>query len=203
MRCFWLSRRTNRCTRAAGACLSSTLIELIGSQPRGRVNSTVGRITLTNVKKKVRLLPLMLVACAGPVHAQGFLKFDCVIARLKLDSTDPRVVDKQPVKQFAAFKVNGVGEEERVTRFFRLPKTGWFVVASLYSTDESMASKNGPDSIDLELSLAKRRKRNIFISPSYASSETPFNPFDIARVSMMVHLDGHREMVVMECKGSH
>jgi len=145
----------------------------------------------------------MPVACAGTVHAQGVLKFDCVIARLNLDSTNPKVIEKQSVKQFAAFRVNGVGEEERVTRFFRLPKTGWFVVASLYATDESMASRNGADSIDLELSLAKRRKRNIFVSPSYASSETPFNSFDVARVSMMVHVNGHREMVVMECKGFH
>ena len=129
------------------------------------------------------------------------MKFDCVIATLNLDSTSPKFIDKQPVKQFAAFKVYGVGEEERVTKFFRLPKTGWFVVASLYSTDESMASKHGADSIDLELSIAKRRKRDIFISPSYASSETPFNSFDVARVSIIVRAGGHRQMVVMECKG--
>jgi hypothetical protein len=83
------------------------------------------------------------------------------------------VIAKQPVKEVARFKVDGVGEEERINRYFRLPKTNWFVVASLYSTDESLASKNGADSLDMELSLAKTRRRNIFVSPAYASAEAP------------------------------
>jgi hypothetical protein len=98
--------------------------------------------------------------------------------------------------------LDGVGEEERINKYFRLPKTNWFVVASLYGTDESLPSKSGADSLDIELSLAKTRKRNIFISPAYASAEAPFNSFEIARVSMIANVGGHRQMVVLECSGS-
>lgn len=130
------------------------------------------------------------------------MKFDCVVATLNLNSKSPEVIAKQPVKELARFKVDGVREEERINKYFRLPKTNWFVVASLYSTDESLASKNGADSLEMELSLAKTRKRNIFVSPAYASAEAPFNSFDTARVSMIANVGRHRQLVVLECIGT-
>ena len=130
------------------------------------------------------------------------MKFDCVVATLNLDSAKPQVIAKQPVKQIAKFRLDGIGEEERMNKYFRLPKTAWYIVASLYSTDESLASKNGADSLDMELSLAKSRKRNIFASPAYASAEAPVNSFDVGRVSMIANVGGHRQMVVMECIGT-
>ena len=130
------------------------------------------------------------------------MKFDCVVATLSLDSTKSDVIARQPVKEVARFKLDGIGEEQRINRYFRLPKTDWFIVASLYTTDESLASKNGADSLDMELSLARRRRRNIFVSPAYASAEAPVNSFDTARVTMIANVDGHRQLVVMECTGS-
>lgn len=130
------------------------------------------------------------------------MKFDCAISTLNFDSSKPEVIARQTVKEVARFKIDGIGEEQRINRYFRLPKTDWFIVASLYSTDESLPSHNGADSLDLELSLARRRRRNIFVSPSYASAETPFNSFDTARVSMITKVGGHRQLVVMECRGS-
>ena len=130
------------------------------------------------------------------------MKFDCAVAALNLDSAKPRVIAKQPVRQIGKFKLDGVGEEQRINRYFRLPKTNWFIVASLYSTDESLASRNGADSLDMELSLARKRQRNIFVSPAYASAEAPFNSFDVSRVTMMAKLGGHRQLVVLECIGT-
>lgn len=153
----------------------------------------------TVVKKSV-LVSLVLLICAGAGFAQGFTKFDCAVATLNIDSPNPEIIRKQKFKEIGRFKVDGVGEEERITKYFRLPRTNWFVAASLYGTDESMASKSGVVSLDMELSLARRRRRNIFTSPSYASSETPFNAFDVARVSMIVRARGHRQMIVMECR---
>ena len=151
---------------------------------------------------KLTLTSLLILIGANACLAKGFTKFDCSVVTLNLDSTNPEVIGKQQVKEIGKFKVDRVGEEERISRYFRLPSTRWFVVATLYGTDESMASKSGPESFEMELSLAKRRKRNIFTSPSYASSETPFNTFDIGRVSMIVRVGGHREMVIMECTGT-
>ena len=130
------------------------------------------------------------------------MKFDCTMVTLSLDSPRSKAIAKQPVKEVARFKVDSIGEEERINKYWRLPKTNWFVVASLYSTDESLPSKNGADSLDMELSLAKTRKRNIFVSPAYASAEAPVNSFDIARVSMIANVGGHRQFVVLECTGS-
>src|SRR5262245_46036224 len=123
---------------------------------------------------KLILTLLAILICASTGFAQGFTKFDCSVVTLNFDSSNPEVIRKQRVKEIGTFKVDGVGEEQRISRYFRLPGTKGFVVASLYSTDESMASKSGPDSFDMELSLSRRRKRNIFASPAYASSEAPF-----------------------------
>jgi hypothetical protein len=130
------------------------------------------------------------------------MKFDCVVATLNLDSAKSQAIAKQPVKQIAKFKLDGVGEEQRINKYFPLPKTNWFIVASFYSTDESMASRNGADSLDMELSLARRRRRNIFVSPAYASAEAPFNSFDVGRVIMIAKVGGHRQLVVLECIGT-
>ena len=142
----------------------------------------------------------LILFCTNSGFGQGTSQLDCAIATLSLDSPNPEIIRKQPVKQIGHFKVGNPGEEERITRFVKLPQSRWFVVASVYSTDESMPSKSGADSIDLELSLAKKRKRAIFNSPSYASAEIPYGTLDVGRVSMIVHSDRHRQLVVMECK---
>ena len=130
------------------------------------------------------------------------MTFDCVVATLSLDSANSEVIAKQPVKQIGKFKLDGVSEEERINRYFRLPKTNWFIVASLYSSDESLASRNGADSLDMELSLSRKRKRNIFVSPAYAAAEAPVNSFDVSRVSIIAKVGGHRQLVVLECIGT-
>ena len=152
--------------------------------------------------KKLILTFFVVLMCAAAGFAQGFTKFDCLVATLNLDSSSPEVIRKRPIKEIGRFKVDGVGEEERISKYFRLPKTRWFIVATLYASDESMASKSGVESFDMELSLARGRKRNIFASPAYASAETPFNTFDIGRVSMIVRAGGHRQLVFMQCTGA-
>ena len=152
--------------------------------------------------KHIITLFLIVFSSASVCLGQGFMKFDCVVATLNLDSAKADVIARQPVKEVARFKLDGIGEEQRVNRYFRLPKTDWFIVASLYSTDESLASINGADSLDMELSLARRRRRNIFVSPAYASAEAPVNSFDVARVTMIANVGGHRHLVVLECIGS-
>lgn len=152
--------------------------------------------------KRSCLMCLIYIAFASSCFAQGFMKFECVVATLNLDSAKSEAIAKQSVKQIGKFRVDGVGEEQRISKYFRLPKTKWFIVASLYSTDESLASRNGADSLDMELSLARQRRRNIFVSPSYASAEAPFNSFDVSRVTMIAKVDGHRQLVVMECTGN-
>jgi len=51
--------------------------------------------------------------------------------------------------------------EEELTKAFRLPRTGLFIVASVFYTDESMASEKGADSISLELALSRGKQRDV------------------------------------------
>lgn len=140
------------------------------------------------VPMKHSLLLVLTLSWATVSLAQGTSKLHCALATLNLNSSNPVTIRKQSVKQIARFKVDNPGEEERITKFFRLPNSNWFLVASLYSTDESMPSKSGADPLDMELSLAKSRKRNIFISPVYAAAEFPYRTLDIGRVSMIAPL---------------
>ena len=93
-----------------------------------------------------------------------------------------------------------IAEEELTTRTFRLPRTNLFIVASVFYTDESMASKKGADSVSLELALSRNRKRNVLRSLSWAEAEMPLNSFDVGRVTMLVKVNGRPQLVLMECK---
>ena len=149
--------------------------------------------------KKLILTSIFILLCANAGFAQGYTKFDCSVSTGNFDSPNREVMRNQPLSELGRFKVDGTMEEERIVKYFRLPKTKWFVVASLYTTDESMASKSGIGSFFMELSLSTKRKRNVFTSPAFAASETPFITFDVGRVSMVIKAGGRRQMVIMEC----
>jgi hypothetical protein len=93
-----------------------------------------------------------------------------------------------------------IGEEELTTKAFKLRNTGFFIVASVFYTDESMASEKGSDSVSLELALSKGKKRDVLGSLSWAEAEMPLSTFDLGRVSMLIKVQGRAQLVVMECK---
>jgi len=93
-----------------------------------------------------------------------------------------------------------IAEEELTTKAFRLPHSTLFIVASVFYTDESLASAKGADSISLELVLSSSRKRNVLRSRGWAEAEIPLNGFDVGRVTMMIKARGHPELLVMECR---
>jgi hypothetical protein len=106
-----------------------------------------------------------------------------------------------------AGKVTGLGtfttviaEEELTTRAFQLPGTKLYVVASVFYTDESLASERGADSVSLELTLSRGRRRDVLRSLSWAEAEMPTDGFDVGRVGMIVRANGHPKMVLMECR---
>src|ERR1044072_117958 len=93
-----------------------------------------------------------------------------------------------------------IGEEELTTQVFRLPGTKLYIVAGVFYTDESMASASGADSISLELSLSRGQKRDVLRSLKWADAEMPLNGFDVGRVSLIVRVNSHPKMVLMECR---
>ena len=92
-----------------------------------------------------------------------------------------------------------MGEKERTVRAFRLPRTKLFIVASVFYTDESMASDQGSDSTSLELTLSRTARRSILRSISFAEAEFPAQ-VSVGRVSLLIKVTGKPQLVVMECR---
>ena len=134
----------------------------------------------------------------------GCVLFLCTSATLAQSSNSDRctvaVANPQTKKSAELGSFNTVlGEEELTTKAFRLPRTALFIVASVFYTDESMASEKGSDSISLELALSKNKQRDVLASLSWAEAELPLSTFDVGRVTMLIKVDGRSQLVLMEC----
>jgi hypothetical protein len=93
-----------------------------------------------------------------------------------------------------------MGEEELTNRTLRLPGSRLVVIASVFPTDESMASAQGPDSIRLGLAVSRKKLPQAFDAPNNAIAEaTLYEAFDTARVETNTY-DGRKHWVVrLEC----
>ena len=143
-----------------------------------------------NSMSKLLLLCIVL-ACACSVLAQSGNPDRCEVALADIQT--------QKSTELGTF-ATVIAEEELTTRAFQLPGTKLYVVASVFYTDESMASERGADSVSLELTLSRGRKRDVLHSLNWAEAEMPLNGFDVGRVSMMVRVNGRLKMVMMECR---
>ena len=148
------------------------------------------------MRKLFALTYVVVLCCATPAHAQNPNSDRCEVAALDMTA---KKSDKDQGKQLGTFETV-MGEEELTTKFYRLPKTKLFVVASVFYTDESMASKKGADSISLELMVSTKRKRDVLSSLVFAEAEMPLHDFDIGRVTAMVKTGRRTIMLMMECK---
>lgn len=92
------------------------------------------------------------------------------------------------------------GEEELTTRVLQLPGSRLQVTASVFYTDESMASKAGADSMQLAVAVSKRTWPDAFQSPNNAVSEVTLSTFGTARVETNVRSGARRFLIGMECK---
>ena len=93
-----------------------------------------------------------------------------------------------------------IGEEELTNKVFRISGTSLMVTASVFYTDESMASKAGLDSMQLALAISKRSWPDAFQSPNNAVAEMTLANFDTARVQTNVRSGSRRLLIRMECK---
>jgi hypothetical protein len=139
---------------------------------------------------KAFILKCLLVLCASTTFAQSNSDH-CVVS-----SGDVQTRKSAMLGSFNTI----VGEEELTTKAFKLPNSTFFIVASVFYTDESMASEKGSDSVSLELALSKAKQRDVLGSLSWAEAEMPLSAFDVGRVSMLIKVNGRAQLVVMECK---
>ena len=123
----------------------------------------------------------------------------CEVQLLDITSRKIQKLENVPAKSLGNFDTV-MAEEEATTRVFRLPKTSLFLIASVWYTDESMASDKGADSVSLELMVSKKPKRDFSVALYFADSETPVNGFDVGRVAALFKSMGRTMYVVMQCR---
>jgi hypothetical protein len=140
---------------------------------------------------KTFFLVCLLLLCASETLAQNSNSDRCEVTVADMQSKKSTVLGS-----FATV----IGEEELTTKAFLLPFSNYFIVASVFYTDESMASKKGADSLSLELALSRDKRRNVLRSLSWAEAEIPLNAFEIGRVTMLIKVNHRSQLVLMECK---
>jgi hypothetical protein len=99
-----------------------------------------------------------------------------------------------------------VGEEELTTKSCPFPGLKKFITASVFYTDESMASTNNGDSMLLAVVVADKAYPNAISASDNAVAEVSYNDnSDAARVKRNVLVNGRKYLVGLECRynGDH
>ena len=137
--------------------------------------------------------------CVGVARAQSGNSDRCEVIAIDVTGKKPSRWDSAEGRRLGTFDTT-IGEEELTTKIYPLPKTNLFVVASVWYTDESMASKRGADSISMQLFVSTKPKRDLQTSLVYSDAEVPLNAFDVGRVTAMAKAGRRTFILMMECK---
>ena len=95
------------------------------------------------------------------------------------------------------------GEEQLTTKHYSFPNSRLFITASVYYTDESMASLSGEDSMLLGIAVASRRLPDA-LSASVTNSAivevTNNQHTDTVRAKQYVRVNGRLYLIGLECR---
>ena len=142
---------------------------------------------------------LVLWLCAGVALAQSGNSDRCEVFAIDVTGKKLSQWRRLEPQKLGVFDTK-IAEEELTTKIYPLPKTKLFVVASVWYTDESMASKRGADSISLQLFVSTKPKRDLLNSLAYSDAEMPLNAFDVGRVTTMAKTGRRTFLLMMECR---
>lgn len=103
-------------------------------------------------------------------------------------------------KQFEEFPTT-VGEEEMTTKTYVMPRSKLVITASVFYTDESMASKGHQDSMLLAISVGPKAADNALSASDAAVAELSYGEnVDAVRVKKHVIVSGRLYVVGLECR---
>ncbi len=139
----------------------------------------------------VVLLSVLLLPTTSGAFAQAKYKDHCEVIVADVQSGG--------VLKFVTFNPE-VYEEELTNKTFRIPRTRLIVTASVFYTDESMASRHGADSVRLGLAISAKAWPSAFASPNNAVAELTSATFDTAQVYTTRFVTGRRLLILMECQ---
>jgi hypothetical protein len=128
-----------------------------------------------------------------------------VVAQRGSDNCEMYVVDADAKKDVMLEKFTTIiGEEVLTNKTYPLLKTGLFITASVYYTDESMASERGYDSMILGVAVSENTLPDAFSTPNNAFAEVTLSTLDMIRAKMYYKVKDKRYLIGIQCsKGKH
>jgi hypothetical protein len=176
---------------------------------RRRVNSAVGFLFITMRILATALFILMILTVAT--------------AQTRVDRCHVFVVDvKKAGKAINGFRETGnagidakavsigqkmfpefrplIGEEELTTKTYRFPRSNLIITASVFYTDESMASSQTNDSMLLGIVVSRRAHGDATVGPGAVFTDVTYNDgTDTVRVHKNMMVNGRLYIVGLEC----
>jgi hypothetical protein len=93
-----------------------------------------------------------------------------------------------------------LGEEELTTKTYPFPGNKLVITASVFYTDESMASSEGVDSMLIGVVVSEKAQKDAISSESNAVAEITMNQRDTVRTRKYLRINGRLYLVGMECR---
>ncbi|HJQ30566.1 MAG TPA: hypothetical protein VJ866_00225 [Pyrinomonadaceae bacterium] len=93
-----------------------------------------------------------------------------------------------------------VGEEQLTTKSYPFPGARLFITASVFYTDESMASAHGSDSMQLAVAVGPKVLPDALDAEDNAAAELTLDGADTARAKKYLKVGGRRYLVGVECR---
>ena len=93
-----------------------------------------------------------------------------------------------------------MGEEELTTKTYRFPGTRLMITASVYYTDESMASAEGSDSMTIGIAVSPKSLKNALTAEHNAASEVTSSKVDTVRAKKYLRVNGRLYLIGIECR---
>ena len=94
-----------------------------------------------------------------------------------------------------------IGEEELTTKTYRFPGSNLTITASVYYTDESMASVHGSDSLLVGIVISPQAKTNATSAENNAVAEITYGAnVDTVRAKKYLKVNGRLYLVGIECR---
>lgn len=149
--------------------------------------------------KLLKAICLVLLIASGSTLAQETNSHHCVVNVADLSGNLKDETKTPTVKVIGKFDTV-IREEELTTRAYRLAGTPFYVVASVFYTDESMGTEDSSDSASLELLISRTPERDLLASLRFAEAELMTNNFKVARVTTLWKIRKQRLIVMMECR---
>lgn len=109
-----------------------------------------------------------------------------------------KIVSKY-VTMLGEFKTT-VGEEETTTKVYKIPNSNLLVTASVFYTDEMMASTDTVESMSLGLAVANKSYESALVAPNVIQADVTYNEFtDTIRVKTFITINKKRFLIGLQC----